>query len=114
MYPNSNWDVPGPLASDNPPTTLPELTFQAKALPNTRQRGVKLEYLVDLENYGPEEQCWVTAHDILDPLLICEYPAKNPEKPGPCHRVHPKQRATPTVSASGGGGWGLGMEGRAL
>lgn len=44
------------------------------------RRDGQFEYLVDWEGYGPEEQSWVKARDILDPLLTKEFMLHTPTR----------------------------------
>lgn len=46
------------------------LPFQSNRLVDVPRRGRGLQYLVDWEDYGPEEQSWVSHSLILDPDLI--------------------------------------------
>lgn len=42
----------------------------------------QIEYLIDWEGYGPEEQRWVPAKDILDPLITLNFYRRNPNQWG--------------------------------
>ncbi|XP_056335653.1 E3 ubiquitin/ISG15 ligase TRIM25-like isoform X1 [Danio aesculapii] len=48
---------------------------------DSRRIHGSLQYLVDWEGYGPEEQCWVSSKDILDHKLIRNYHAEKPNCP---------------------------------
>ncbi|KAK1800444.1 hypothetical protein P4O66_005680 [Electrophorus voltai] len=48
-------------------------TYKAQALIDSRQRGRKLQYLMDWERYGPEEWSCVPAFQILDPVLTASF-----------------------------------------
>lgn len=55
----------------------------------SRRRSKTIEYLVDWKGYGPEEQCWVKAKDILDPFIKQAFHTENPNQPAPCPRGRP-------------------------
>ncbi len=77
---------PGPSEPDSPPP--PEIlgetsVYQVRDILDLRQRGGWLEYLVDLDGYGPEERSWVARDDILDHLLLEDFHRNHPDRPTP-------------------------------
>lgn len=93
--------IAGPLATTIPtatPLTLLEIEGQSvhivQAILNSCYTNGKLEYLINWEDYSWEEQYWVPAHDILDPLWCQGFHAKHPEKPGPYPRGYSRVRSS--------------------
>ncbi len=98
---------PGPDESEVPPP--PEIEneesiYRVNTILDSRRRGGRLEYLVDWEDYGPEERSWVPRDDILDPSLLAEFRLLHSHKPAPRGRSRPRCRQQSSGAARGGGG----------
>ncbi len=88
-----------------PPEILDQPSvYQVRNIMDSQRRGGQLEYLVDCEGYGPEEQSWVARDDILDPMLLQEFHNTHPNRPAPRGRGCPLRCVRASGAAPGGGG----------
>ncbi|KAF7699927.1 hypothetical protein HF521_002885 [Silurus meridionalis] len=95
----------GSEARPPPPEVLdPPSVYSVREVLDSRRQGRGLEYLVDWEGYGPEEQSWVARQNILDPALLEEFHATHPLRPAPQGRGRPRHRFRASGAAPGGGG----------
>lgn len=73
----------GSGAADEPPPLL-ELdegpVYAVHTILDSQRWGSRLEYLIDWEDYRPEERFCVLCHDILNPALLKEFPAQHPDR----------------------------------
>lgn len=92
----SHWYSPHDITGT---TGLP--AYIVKTIFNLCCKNGKLQYLIEWEGYGPEEQCWIPAHDILHPILCQEIYGGHLQHPGLHHRGRPRRSMAPRVSLSG-------------
>ncbi len=72
--------------------------YEVGTIFDSRRRGDRLEYLVDWEEYGPEERLWIPRDDILDPALMEKLHSNFPNRPAPRTRGRPPHRQVPRSS----------------
>lgn len=65
--------MPGSATPPFPHIVEGEPAYTVKKLLAVRRRRRVRQFLVDWEEYGPEERSWVSAMDILDPHLIRDF-----------------------------------------
>lgn len=92
----------GPLASYTCASSpLEPLDIEAQpaytvhAFLDSCRRNGGLEYLMEWEGYSPKEQCFISAKDILDPMLTQEIDATHSDKSSPYPRGHPHTCSAP-------------------
>ncbi len=93
-----------PGRTEEPPLPLiaEGAIYRVKEILESRRRGGRLEYLVDWECYGPEERSWVPRENILDPALLEEFHAAQPDHPAPRGRGRPPRlRGRPSGAGPG-------------
>ncbi|KAK1805424.1 hypothetical protein P4O66_019740, partial [Electrophorus voltai] len=67
-----------------------EPAYAVHELLNFQRRNGTIQYLIDWEGYGPEEQSWVPEADILDVFLLVDFHTTHPDRPGPGGHGRPR------------------------
>ncbi len=99
ISPSAELEVPPP-----PEINSNETIFRVKETLDSQQRGGCLQYLVDCEEYGPEERSWVDRYDIPDPSLLTDSYQFHPDRPAPRGRGRPRHWLWTSRDAHGGEG----------
>ncbi len=91
---------PGPIKEPPLPLILEDgVVYEVRTILDSRCCGGRLEYLIDWEEYGPEERSWIPRDDILDPALMEEFHSNFPNRPAPRTRGRPPHRRGPQERA---------------
>ncbi|KAK1788797.1 hypothetical protein P4O66_002606 [Electrophorus voltai] len=78
--------VPAATTTINSPAPVDidgEPAYAICALLDSQRCDGVLQYLVNWEGNGPEEQSWVPRADVLEPSLLADFHSAHPDHPGP-------------------------------
>ncbi|KAK3548526.1 hypothetical protein QTP70_013375 [Hemibagrus guttatus] len=78
-----------PEVPPQPKVDTDDTIYQVREVVNSRRRGSRLQYLVDLKGYGPEERSWVDRDD--NPSLLVGFHQRHPDRPAPRGCGHPSR-----------------------
>ncbi|KAK1784236.1 hypothetical protein P4O66_020000 [Electrophorus voltai] len=75
---------PAPVEIDSEPA------YAIPVLLDSQRHNRTLQYLINWEGYGPEEQSWVPIVDVLDPSMLVDFHAAHPDRPDPWGQGRPR------------------------